>query len=106
MEKCFIEIKNVTYRQDHAALFPDAVTTRGRKHLNALVEAKKAGYRAVMFFLVQRSDVRTFAPAIHIDIEYSKALQNAISNGVEVLVYQTHNTPPFITIESKLPAQF
>ena len=64
---CFIEVKNVTLREGDRALFPDAVTERGRKHLNTLIRVKHSGMRAVMLYVVQRMDVKIFSPAREID---------------------------------------
>lgn len=85
--KCFIEIKNVTLKEDNAALFPDAVTTRGTKHLVELTNEVKSGNRAVMFYLVQREDCEHFNVAAHIDPTYAQELKNAMAQGVEVLAY-------------------
>ena len=104
-EVCFVEVKNVTYKKDKYALFPDAVTTRGLKHLNTLVEVKKSGKRAVMLYIVQRQDVEIFGPADEIDPEYAKALRNAIKNGVEVLAYQVMVSPEEIVLGKKLPIE-
>src|SRR5271157_1151889 len=63
---CFVEIKSCTQVENEIAYFPDAVTARGRKHLIDLQRQVSAGHRAVIFFLVQRSDARLFRPADHI----------------------------------------
>ncbi len=86
-EGCFVEIKNCTLVENGIAYFPDAVTQRGLKHLLELERAKKQGYRAVVFFLIQRMDARRFSPADHIDPEYGRELRRAISLGVEMFVY-------------------
>ena len=100
---CFIEVKNVTLKEGDRALFPDAVTERGRKHLNTLIRVKKAGMRAVMLYVVQRMDVRIFSPARDIDPAYGKALDKAIRNGVEVIVVQARVTPESIEYHRTLP---
>ncbi len=102
-EKCFIEVKNVTMMKDHVALFPDAVTSRGLKHLSTLQSAKEAGYRAVIFFLVQRMDVERFEPAKEIDKAYAEKLHEVMCNGVEAIVYQAHISPEEIKLEKELP---
>ena len=84
-EKCFVEVKNVSMKVGNYALFPDAVTVRGRKHLETLIEVKKSGIRAVMLYVIQRMDVDTFGLAKHIDPEYAKSLKKALKNGVEVI---------------------
>lgn len=101
---CFVEIKNVTLKQEEGiASFPDSVSTRGQKHLKELIELKKKGHRAVMFYLVQREDVTTFTPASNIDKEYAVLLKLAINQGVEVLVYRCKLGPKEITIDCPLP---
>lgn len=104
-EKCYIEVKNVTMKEGIYALFPDAVTTRGQKHLKTLTEVKAAGIRAVMLYIVQRSDVHIFAPAIEIDPDYAAALKQAVSKGVEVIVMQAKVTPEKIELLKTLPAE-
>ncbi len=104
-EKCFIEVKNVTMKAGNLALFPDAVTTRGRKHLDTLVEVKQQGMRAVMLYVVQRMDVDMFAPAMEIDPEYGRALVNAHRHGVEIIVVQARVSPERIVLAGELPWQ-
>ncbi|NOZ60212.1 MAG: DNA/RNA nuclease SfsA [Calditrichaeota bacterium] len=99
---CYVEIKNVTLMENNRALFPDAVTTRGRRHLWELAQLKAAGRRAVIFFLIQRADGEVFAPADNIDAEYGKALREAHRAGVEILPYRAKVTPAEITIDKKL----
>ena len=105
LEQCFVEVKNVTLKEGKYALFPDAVTTRGQKHLKTLMEVKKQGLRAVMLYIVQRTDVEIFAPAKEIDPDYAKALKEAVSEGVEVIVMQTKVTPEKIELLKKLPVE-
>ena len=102
-ESCFVEVKNVTYKEGDYALFPDAVTTRGLKHLNTLKEAKAAGHRAVMLYIIQRGDVEIFALAKAIDPAYAQGLKDAFSAGVEILPYQAKVSPEQITLSRKLP---
>jgi len=92
-ERCFIEVKNVTLKEGEYALFPDAVTSRGKKHLETLVRVKKSGMRAVMLYMVQRTDVKRFGPAREIDPEYAEALDKAKRAGVEVIAIQTRVSP-------------
>ena len=86
-KRCFVEIKNCTLVTDGLACFPDAVTSRGLKHLVELQEQVKQGDRSVMFYLIQRMDADRFEPADHIDPAYGQELRKAVQNGVEVLVY-------------------
>jgi len=104
-QKCFIEVKNVTLKEGERVLFPDAVTERGRKHLNTLVRVKKAGMRAVMLYIVQRTDVRIFSPARSIDPEYGKALDKAIRQGIEIIVVQARVSPGSIEFHRVLPVE-
>lgn len=104
-EKCFVEVKNVTMKEGKYALFPDAVTTRGQKHLKTLMEVKATGMRAVMLYIIQRSDVEIFAPAKEIDPDYTKALKLAFNSGVEVIVMQAKVTPEKIELVRKIPAE-
>jgi len=102
---CLIEVKNVTLKEGNRALFPDAVTERGRKHLNTLVEARKAGLRAVMLYVVQRVDVTMFSPAREIDPLYGEALDRAFRHGVEVIVVQARVSPDRVEYLRTLPVQ-
>ena len=86
-ERCFVEVKNCTLVTEGLACFPDAVTSRGLKHLVELQKQVEKGHRAVMFYLIQRMDANRFEPADHIDPAYGEELRKAASNGVEVLVY-------------------
>ncbi|HCE59122.1 MAG TPA: DNA/RNA nuclease SfsA [Prolixibacteraceae bacterium] len=104
-EKCFVEVKNVTMKEGNYALFPDAVTIRGQKHLNTLVEVKAAGMRAVMLYVIQRMDVDVFGPAVDIDPDYSEMLRKAAESGVEIIAMQAKVTPDNIEFVRKLPVQ-
>lgn len=99
---CYVEIKNTTLREDDAAVFPDAVTTRGQKHLDELVAMVQQGHRAVMFYLVQRSDCRFFRPGDDIDPAYGTKLRHAVQAGVDVLCYACDVTPQGITLHQQL----
>lgn len=79
-----IEVKNVTLGDKGVALFPDAVTSRGLKHLDELIEFTQKGFSCEMVYVVQRQDCDTFSPAHHIDAEYSKRLIEAKKLGVRV----------------------
>jgi len=87
-EKCFLEVKNVTlHRKNKIAEFPDAVTSRGTKHLNELCSARKKGYRSYILYLIQREDCDSFKIANDIDKKYQGAFDNAIKSGVKILCY-------------------
>ena len=102
-ERCWIEIKSTTLARAGVALFPDAVTERGLKHLRELARAAQKGERAVQFFLVSRGDVERFAPAADIDPEYAKALRLAARAGVEVLAYAARVEPKRFELARRLP---
>ena len=102
-ERCWVEVKNVTLTRDGAALFPDAVTERGRKHLRELTAQVAAGDRAVMLYVVQRVDAERFAPADNIDPAYGAALREAAAAGVEALCYKADVSPESIRLARRLP---
>jgi len=102
-ETCFIEVKNVSMKEGNFALFPDAITTRGKKHLETLMRVKKTGMRAIMLYIVQRCDVDAFSTAKEIDPEYAKTLKKAFENGVEIFVLQVKVTPTSISINKRIP---
>jgi sugar fermentation stimulation protein A len=83
--RCYVEIKNCTLVEDGLAMFPDAVTTRGQKHLEELVMLAAQGHRAVIFYLIQRMDATRFTPAAAIDPVYADKLAWAADNGVEIV---------------------
>lgn len=104
-EKSFIEVKNVTLKEGDFALFPDAKTTRGQKHLQTLIKVKESGMRAVMLYIIQRTDVSIFAPERNIDPDYAKLLVEAHSKGVEVIPFQVQVSPQGITPMGIIPFQ-
>jgi sugar fermentation stimulation protein A len=96
---CYVEIKNVTLvEEDGCYYFPDSVTERGRKHLLELSAMVKAGHRAVLLFIIQRSAGSFFKPAAHIDPVYARALYQAHQQGVEILVYRAEVSPEKIEL--------
>ena len=104
---CYVEVKNVTMRRNLSknapVEFPDAVTTRGAKHLAELSAMAKSGHRAVMFYLVQREDGNGGVTIAHdIDPEYGRALNKAQSAGVEFLAYGCTISPVEINVANRL----
>ncbi|HHJ53147.1 MAG TPA: DNA/RNA nuclease SfsA [Caldithrix abyssi] len=100
---CFVEVKNVTLVEaDGYYKFPDAVTIRGRKHLFELTEMVRQGHRAIMLFMIQRTDGTAFRPAAEIDPNYARALRDAHRAGVEILPYLVEVTPEEITVTRKV----
>jgi sugar fermentation stimulation protein A len=87
--RCLVEVKNVTMAVGRAALFPDSVTERGRKHLEVLARGAERGERAVIFFLVQRPDCSVFSTADSIDPAYGETLRRVTTRGVELLAYRS-----------------
>ena len=101
---CYVEVKNVHLKRDHrTAEFPDAVTTRGAKHLEELGDMVEAGHRAVMFYLVQRGDCEQFKIAADIDPAYDQALKRARARGVEALCYACDITTQSVILGNPLP---
>jgi sugar fermentation stimulation protein A len=99
----YIEVKNCSLVEDGCALFPDAVTTRGTKHLQELMTLAAGGKGACIFFLVQRLDADRFAPAQQIDPIYTETLRNAVHRGVSLLVYQAQVSLEGIEVIRQLP---
>lgn len=86
---CYIEVKNVSLGVGGGlGKFPDAVTSRGQKHLQELLHMHQAGYRAVLCFCVQHSGIERIEPADEIDPEYGRLLREVAALGVEVLAYR------------------
>jgi sugar fermentation stimulation protein A len=85
--KCLLEVKGCTLIKDGMALFPDAPTGRGRKHIEELIEAKKDGYRAAILFLIMRKDAMAFAPNEGMDPRFTESLKNAFDTGMGILLY-------------------
>jgi sugar fermentation stimulation protein A len=103
-EICYIEVKNVTLvEEDQCYYFPDSITERGKKHLYELMDMVKHGHRAVMFYVIQRSDGTIFKPAAHIDRTYTESLREVYNNGVEILVFQADVNPTSIVLKEELP---
>ncbi|PJG85877.1 DNA/RNA nuclease SfsA [Conservatibacter flavescens] len=84
---CYVEVKSVTLVKANMGMFPDAVTTRGQKHLRELIAMKKQGHRAVIFFAGLHNGFNHFKVAEYIDPEYAKLLTLAQQEGVEVYCY-------------------
>tara|TARA_Y100000590_G_scaffold82579_2_gene92006 strand:+ start:3361 stop:4086 length:726 start_codon:yes stop_codon:yes gene_type:complete len=102
----YVEVKSVTMSSRNKALFPDSVTRRGKKHAELLSDLSRKGNRAVLMFIIQRSDCDVFSIADDIDPNYGKSLRKAIDNGVEVFAIRTHVTPSAIRIDSPIQVEF
>ena len=102
-QKIFMEVKNVTlFRKNKLAEFPDAITSRGSKHLKTLIEATKKGYKTYLLFLVQIQNMENFKIASDIDSEYYKNYLKAKKAGVNFLAYRCKISTKEIYIEKKL----
>lgn len=99
---CYVEVKSVTLKRGDTAEFPDAVTARGTRHLRELAAMRRAGARAVMLFLAQRSDCNRLTIAGDIDPAYEEALAQAQEAGVEVMAQACRLSPAGIEIGQKL----
>ena len=102
-QKIFVEVKNVTlFRDKKTAEFPDAITSRGSKHLLELIDAIKKGYKAYLIYLVQIQNMEYFKIAKDIDIEYNKNYLIAKKAGVNFLAYRCKINSKKILIDKKL----
>lgn len=103
-ERVLVEVKNVTLLcGPDVACFPDAVTSRGQKHLRELLAVQQQGARAVIFFLVQRGEASAFTPADRIDPEYGRLLRAVAAAGVEVLAYRSIVTAEENRVGPRIP---
>jgi sugar fermentation stimulation protein A len=102
-DRCYVEIKNCTLVENGVARFPDAVTSRGLKHLVELEKLVAKGYRCVMFYLIQRMDARLFRPADDIDPAYGNELRRVVNSGVEMLAYDVFIDLSSIVLRRKVP---
>lgn len=101
---CYVENKNVTARDENGlAIFPDAVSARGTKHLRELMAMVEEGHRAVIFYCVQRGDVTGLRPADEIDPLYGRTLREAVDNGVEALAYRADVSPDRVQLGTAIP---
>lgn len=101
-KETFIEVKNTTLLEDNYVQFPDAITSRGAKHLRELSKEVEKGNRSVMFYLINRNDGDKFKVAEHIDKNYKEEYDNAVKTGVEVLAYKTKFNIKDNSIEIKI----
>ncbi len=101
---CYVEVKYCHMRREGTvAEFPDAVTTRGAKHMTELALMVEAGHRSVLVYCILRMDCDGFRTAPDIDPGYDAALRDAIARGVEVLPYSCRLAPEEITVDRRLP---
>lgn len=101
---CYLEVKSVTYALGSGlGVFPDAVSTRALRHLEALCACRALGWRAVLLFCVQHSGIKQVAPAVEIYPEYAQALASAQQQGVEILAYSVQLTADEFVLDQPLP---
>jgi len=106
-ECCYVEVKNVTLAMGGGAgMFPDAVTTRGTKHLRELIQMVNEGHRAVLFFCVQHTGIGKVTPADDIDPEYGRTFRKAVEAGVEVLAYRAKLSPEEIVLTHRVAVEY
>ena len=102
-KKIFIEVKNVTLsRKNGVAEFPDAVTTRGLKHINELINASKKGFETYLLFLIQRNDCNQFKIAQDIDPNYYKLLTKAAKKKLNIICYDCKFSPKGIKLNNNI----
>jgi sugar fermentation stimulation protein A len=104
-QRCYGEIKNCTLVINGQAAFPDAVTSRGLKHVTELEALVDSGHRCFMFYFIQRMDARVFKPADHIDPGYGKGLRRAVRHGVELLAYDVSIDLEGIRLNRRIPCE-
>lgn len=102
-ERWFIEVKGVTLERDGAALFPDAPTQRGTKHLKELAACAAQGYRACVLFIIQMRGVARFLPNRETDPAFASALAEAAESGVRVEAVDCAVTPESLSVYGKIP---
>jgi len=102
-ERVYVEVKSTTLVEGRASSFPDAVTTRGQKHLEELIEIVRAGQRAAMIYGVMRSDADHFEPADAIDPTYGRLLRQAVREGVEAYALRARVGPRRLRAVDRLP---
>lgn len=100
---CYVEVKNVTAgAADGIGWFPDAVTTRGTKHLREMMAVVASGRRAMLCFCVQRGDVAQVRPADHIDPVYGRTLREALTAGVEACALRARVEVDELVLETRI----
>ena len=101
--RCFIEVKSVTLVREGAALFPDAPTERGRRHVEELSRAIQEGKRAAIVFVVQREDAVTFAPNDEADPAFGQTLREGVKASLEVYAYLCRVSRDEVTLDRRIP---
>ena len=103
--RCYLEAKSVTLVRDGVAIFPDAPTRRGRKHLKSLISASKLGHRAAVAFVIQRRDAHAFSTNEDADPQFCQTLREAVRSGVEVYAYRCSVSSREIEVAAPVPVR-
>ena len=101
-QKNFLEIKGVTLEKDGIALFPDAPTERGLKHINELIKAKRKGYSSYILFVIQMKEITEFSPNSETHMEFAKSLKKAEEEGVKIMAMDCDVSPDEIKISKEV----
>ncbi len=101
--QCLVEAKSVTLVRRGVARFPDAPTSRGRRHLESLVQAREQGYEAAIIFVVQREDARSFSPHDEIDPGFGQGLREATAQGVKAYAYNCKISLTEVGLSKEIP---
>ncbi len=101
--KAFLEVKGVTLEKEGIAMFPDAPTERGVKHVRELIQCMKTGYEAYVLFVIQMKGVRAFCPNDGIHRKFGDALREAARSGVQILAMDCTVTPDSIALDGAVP---
>lgn len=104
-ERAFAEVKGVTLKCGSAALFPDAPTERGIKHVHGLCDCVKNGYKAYVLFVIQMQGISCFMPNDETHIAFGEALRNASREGVQILAYTCTVLPDSMEIKKEIPVK-
>lgn len=102
-KRYYMEVKCVTLVDGGVAMFPDAPTERGRKHIEELIKAKKQGYGVGIAFVIQRCDAKSFMPNFDMDPEFSETLKTAYNSGVDLYAFNCTVTEKDINIKDAVP---
>ena len=103
--KAFVEVKGVTLEENGVALFPDAPTERGVKHLRELCRAVEAGYEAYLLLVIQMKDIRLFRPNAATHPAFADSLREAAGQGVHILAMDCLVTPESMTVDKPVTVQ-
>ena len=104
-DTCIVEVKSVGLMRDGVGWFPDAVTARGRRHIEELAALRRAGTRTAVVFIAQRQDVSAIQPAADIDPAFAATLWHAVGEGLEVYGWRTAVTLDGIRLDTRVPVE-